>query len=140
MVLWSIAESSAGMATSSSPGRFTRALSCLLYTSRLDRNLSGRFGSHSYAAEELIAELGSAFLSADLGVTPEPREDHASYIQNWLTVLKSDKRAIFTAAAHAERAAAFLHGLQPKAEIADEPGAESAMAQATTAQPNYVPS
>jgi antirestriction protein ArdC len=108
--------------------------------SRLDRNLSGRFGSHSYAAEELIAELGSAFLSADLGVTPEPREDHASYIQNWLTVLKSDKRAIFTAAAHAERAAAFLHGLQPKAEIADEPGAESAMAQATTAQPNYVPS
>jgi antirestriction protein ArdC len=96
--------------------------------SRLDRNLSGRFGSHSYAAEELIAELGSAFLSADLGVTPEPREDHASYIETWLRVLKNDKRAIFTAAAHAERAAAFLHGLQPKGEIADEPNAESTAA------------
>jgi antirestriction protein ArdC len=76
---------------------------------RLDRDLSGRFGTHAYAAEELIAELGSAFLSADLGLTPEPREDHASYIETWLRVLKNDRRAIFTAAAHAERAAAFLH-------------------------------
>jgi antirestriction protein ArdC len=93
--------------------------------SRLDRNLSGRFGTQAYAAEELIAELGSAFLSADLGLTPEPRADHASYIETWLHVLKNDKRAIFTAAAHAERAAAFLHGLQPKAEAPDEPNAES---------------
>jgi antirestriction protein ArdC len=93
--------------------------------SRLDRNLSGRFGTQAYAAEELIAELGSAFLSADLGLTPEPRADHASYIETWLHVLKADKRAIFTAAAHAERAAAFLHGLQPKAEAPDEPNAES---------------
>jgi antirestriction protein ArdC len=83
--------------------------------SRLDRDLSGRFGSHAYAAEELIAELGSAFLCADLALTPEPREDHAAYLQTWLTVLKNDRRAIFTAAAHAERAAAFLHSLQPQA-------------------------
>jgi antirestriction protein ArdC len=67
-------------------------------------------------------------LSADLGLTPEPREDHASYIETWLRVLKNDKRAIFTAAAHAERAAAFLHGLQPQGEIADEPNAESTAA------------
>ena len=67
-----------------------------------------------YAAEELVAELGSAFLCADLGVTPEPREDHAAYLATWLEVLKNDKRAIFTAAAHAQRAADFLHGLQPK--------------------------
>jgi antirestriction protein ArdC len=58
--------------------------------------------------EELVAELGAAFLSADLGLTPEPREDHAAYIGHWLTVLKNDKRAIFTAASHAQRAADFI--------------------------------
>ena len=58
--------------------------------------------------EELVAELGAAFLSADLGLTPEPREDHAAYIGHWLNVLKNDKRAIFTAASHAQRAADFL--------------------------------
>ncbi len=90
--------------------------------SRLDRYLSGRFGSHAYAAEELVAELGSAFLCADLALTPEPREDHAAYLASWLTVLKNDKRAIFTAAAHAERAAAFLHGLQPQAAMSATEG------------------
>jgi len=83
------------------------------HPNRLDREFGRkRWGDEGYAAEELVAELGSAFLSADLGITPEPRDDHASYIGNWLTVLKNDKRAIFTAAAHAERAAGFLHGLQ----------------------------
>jgi antirestriction protein ArdC len=62
--------------------------------------------------EELVAELGSAFLSADLDLTPELRSDHASYIASWIKVLKDDKRAIFTAASHAQRAADFLHGLQ----------------------------
>ena len=71
-----------------------------------------RFGSEGYAFEELIAELGAAFLCADLGITPEPREDHAAYLAHWLQVLKADKRAIFTAAAHAQRAADYLHGLQ----------------------------
>ena len=87
-----------------------------MHTSRLDRDMGRkRWGDEGYAAEELVAELGSAFLSADLGLTPETRVDHASYIANWLTVLKNDKRAIFTAAAHAERACGFLHGLQPDA-------------------------
>lgn len=63
--------------------------------------------------EELVAELASAYLSADLDLTPEPREDHASYIASWLAVLKNDKRAIFTAAAHAQRAATYLADLQP---------------------------
>lgn len=81
---------------------------------RLNREFGRkRWGDEGYAAEELVAELGSAYLSADLGLTPEPREDHASYIANWLTVLKNDKRAIFTAAAYAERAVGFLNGLQP---------------------------
>ena len=67
------------------------------------------------AREELIAELGSCFLCADLGIAPElePRADHASYLASWLKVLADDKRAIFSAAAHAQRAVAFLHGLQP---------------------------
>jgi antirestriction protein ArdC len=62
--------------------------------------------------EELVAELGAAFLCADLALTPEPGMDHAAYIQSWLKVLKEDKRAIFSAAAHAQRAADFLHGFQ----------------------------
>jgi antirestriction protein ArdC len=84
---------------------------------RLERDFGRkRWGDEGYAMEELVAELGSAFLSADLDLTPEPREDHASYIGNWLKVLKDDKRAIFSAAAHAQRAADFLNGLQPVAQ------------------------
>jgi antirestriction protein ArdC len=64
--------------------------------------------------EELVAELGAAFLSADLDLTPEVRDDHAAYIASWIKVLKDDKRAIFSAASHAQRAADFLHGLQGK--------------------------
>jgi antirestriction protein ArdC len=75
---------------------------------RLARDLTGRFGSQAYAMEELIAELGAAFLCADLGVTPQPRADHAAYIQSWLEVLKADKRAIFTAASKASQAAEWL--------------------------------
>lgn len=69
------------------------------------------------AREELLAELGSCFLCADLGIAPElePRPDHASYLDSWLRVLAEDKRAIFQAAAHAQRAVAFLHDLQPAA-------------------------
>lgn len=77
---------------------------------RCDRDLSGRFGSQAYAMEELVAELGAAFLSADLGIASEPRADHAQYLANWLQVLKNDKRAVFTAASAASKAAAFLHG------------------------------
>ena len=80
---------------------------------RLDRDFSAkRFGDHGYAREELVAELGAAFLCAELGITPEVRQDHADYLGHWLTVLKEDKRAIFSAAAHAQRAADYLNGLQ----------------------------
>ncbi|MFC5423174.1 MAG: antirestriction protein ArdC [Stutzerimonas stutzeri] len=84
---------------------------------RVNRDLS-RYGNDrsERAREELIAELGSCFLCADLGITPElePRPDHASYLASWLAVLSSDKRFIFAAAAHAQRAVAYLHGLQPQ--------------------------
>lgn len=87
--------------------------------SRLARDFGRRkFGDEGYAREELVAEIGSAFLCCDLGITPEPREDHAAYLDHWLKVLKEDKRAIFQAAAHAQKAADFLHGLQPQEEEA----------------------
>jgi antirestriction protein ArdC len=83
------------------------------HPSRLDRDFGRkRWGDEGYAAEELVAELGSAFLCAELELTPEVRDDHAAYLATWLEVLKRDKRAIFTAASHAQRAADFLHGLQ----------------------------
>lgn len=67
------------------------------------------------ALEELVAELGAAFLCADLQLTPKTRDDHAAYVASWLQVLKDDTRAIFTAASHAGRAVAFLHA-QAKAK------------------------
>ncbi|MEM6275372.1 MAG: zincin-like metallopeptidase domain-containing protein [Pseudomonadota bacterium] len=92
------------------------------HPSRLARDFGrARWGDEGYAMEELVAEIGAAFLYADLGLTPEVRDDHASYIASWLKVLKNDRRAIFTAAGHAQRAAAFLHDLQPNAsELEDE--------------------
>ena len=75
---------------------------------RCARDLGGRFGSDAYAMEELVAELGAAFLCADLGVDATPRSDHARYVAGWLAVLRRDKRAIFAAASQASRAAAFI--------------------------------
>ena len=83
------------------------------HSGRLDRDLSGRFGHEAYAMEELVAELGAAFLCSDLGITNRPRPDHAAYIGHWLAVLKKDTRAIFTAASKANEARRFLAGLQP---------------------------
>ncbi len=85
---------------------------------RVNRDLSRYARDRSERArEELIAELGSCFLCADLGIVPElePRPDHAAYLQSWLKVLGDDRRAIFAAAAHAQRAVAYLHGLQGEA-------------------------
>jgi len=85
------------------------------HPSRLDRSFGRKaWGDEGYAREELVAELASAFLCADLAITPEVRDDHASYIANWLTLLKNDKRAIFSAAAHAQKAVDYLHGLSAK--------------------------
>ena len=86
------------------------------HAKRLARDLGRkRFGDEGYAREELVAELGAAFLCADLGITPEVRDDHAGYIASWLKVLREDKRAIFQAAAHAQRAVDYLVRLQPGA-------------------------
>jgi antirestriction protein ArdC len=85
---------------------------------RLDRDLSGRFGSESYAMEEIIVELLSAMVCADLGLAVEPRPDHAAYIASWLKVLKNDKRAIFTAASKSQQIADWMHARQPAVQSA----------------------
>jgi antirestriction protein ArdC len=81
--------------------------------SRCDRDLTGRFGNEAYAAEELVAELGAAFVCALLQLASEPRPDHAEYVANWLRVLKGDKRAIFTAASKAQIAVDWMIARQP---------------------------
>ncbi|MFZ4687865.1 MAG: ArdC family protein [Polymorphobacter sp.] len=97
------------------------------HKSRLDRRFDGgqRFGGEACAMEELVAELGAAFLCAGFGIVAETRVDHAAYVASWLKALKSDKRAIFTAASAASRAANYLLGLQPGA-IATAPADEMA--------------
>jgi antirestriction protein ArdC len=79
------------------------------HKSRLDRDLKNRFGSRQYAAEELIAELGAAFLCAEFGFDGDVR--NAGYIANWIELLKADKRAFFTACSQATKAADYLRGL-----------------------------
>jgi antirestriction protein ArdC len=76
------------------------------HRSRLGRNLLNAFGSKDYAREELVAEMGSAFLCAALGIEPTVR--HADYIGAWLEVLREDNRAIFRAASAASKAADWL--------------------------------
>jgi len=85
---------------------------------RLNRDLASRFQKEAYAAEELIAELGSAFISAALELEIEPRRDHAPYIESWLRALRNDKRAIFTASAKAQQAVDWLFQRTPVAAAA----------------------
>jgi antirestriction protein ArdC len=79
------------------------------HKSRLDRDLKNRFGARNYAAEELVAELGAAFLSAEFGFDGDVR--NAGYIATWIELLKADKRAFFTACSKASKAAEYLRGL-----------------------------
>lgn len=83
------------------------------HEARCNRKLTARFKNYAYAAEELVAEIGSAFLCAELGITQDTRADHAQYIANWLQLLKDDPKAIFTAAAKASEAVAWLKKQQP---------------------------
>lgn len=76
--------------------------------SRCDREFGKRFGDEAYAFEELVAELGAAFLCAHLDIENEPRADHAAYLATWLKRCKEDKRAIFTAASKAQKAVDFI--------------------------------
>jgi len=88
------------------------------HKSRLDRDMKGRFGDPVYAFEELIAELGSAFTMAYLGLESSLREDHAIYIKSWLQALKSDNKFIFQAAAKAQAANDYLISQQEQRKAA----------------------
>lgn len=91
------------------------------HPSRLNRDLNGkRWGDAGYAMEELVAEIGSAFLGAALGFAPQVMENHAAYVDCWVRVLAGDQRAIFTAASHAQKAADFLLA-RTDASAAEEP-------------------
>jgi antirestriction protein ArdC len=79
---------------------------------RLDRDLSGSFGSKKYAQEELVAEITSAFVCASLGIVPTVR--HADYIGSWLEVVREDDRAIVRAASAASKAADYLLAFRPE--------------------------
>lgn len=84
------------------------------HPARLNRDFGRKaWGDDAYAPEELVAELASAFLCAELEITPDIREDHAAYIQSWLKALKNDKRFLFQAAAQAYRTVDYLQELQP---------------------------
>jgi antirestriction protein ArdC len=92
------------------------------HKTRLNRDLATRFHKDAYAMEELVAELGAAFLCADLGVTNSPRQDHAAYIANWLQVFKNDTKAVFTAASKASEAAAYLQKFKtPEPKVDEQP-------------------
>lgn len=93
---------------------------------RLERAKGKKFGDREYAIEELIAELGAAFLCAKLGIENEPRLDHAQYIGGWLKALKSDKRFIFTAASAATKAVKYLDELKAKPATKPKPRARRA--------------
>src|SRR5271154_5667770 len=89
------------------------------HPTRLARDFGPKtWGDEGYAREELVAELGSAFLCADLELTPEVRDDHAGYIANWLEVLKNDKRSVVQAASYAQKAVDYLHWRRPQPFVA----------------------
>ena len=85
---------------------------------RLGRDFGKRFGDHAYAAEELVAEIGAAFLCAELQITQDTRADHAQYLAQWLQLMKGDPRAIFAAAAKASEAASYLKRLGAEVQCA----------------------
>tara|TARA_R110002167_G_scaffold334103_1_gene541217 strand:- start:442 stop:1278 length:837 start_codon:yes stop_codon:yes gene_type:complete len=84
---------------------------------RCGRDMSGRFGGQSYAMEELVAEIGAAYLCANKGVSSTPRLDHANYLKNWLKVIKKDEKAIFWAATRAQEAVTYLNSLETESNI-----------------------
>jgi antirestriction protein ArdC len=85
------------------------------HPSRLNRDLSGSFGTRKYAFEELVAEISSAFSCASLGIVPTVR--HADYIGSWLEVLREDNRAIVRAASQASKVADYLLGFLPEPTV-----------------------
>ena len=85
---------------------------------RLDRDLTSAYGTPAYAHEEIVVEILSGMILADLGLAYHPRKDHAAYISSWLAALQGDSRVIFRAASKAQQAADWMHAQQPGAALA----------------------
>lgn len=83
------------------------------HTKRMDRKIRNKFGDHAYAEEELIAELGAAFLASEFSISTPEKKNHASYIASWLKVLKDNKQFIISAASEASKAVEFMKDKQP---------------------------
>jgi antirestriction protein ArdC len=93
------------------------------HPTRLNRSFGvSRFGNEAYAVEELVAEIGAAFVCASLQITSEVMPNHAAYVASWLKVLKNDKKFIFTAASHAQKAADYLLAFSGNSANEDESG------------------
>ncbi len=98
------------------------------HASRVGRDLTGRFGDHAYGAEELVAELGSTFWCAQFGLEQATREDHATYLGDWLAILRADSRTLVAACSQAQQAVDYLNTaagwrLAEPADLADESAA-----------------
>jgi antirestriction protein ArdC len=102
---------------------------------RLDRDLTGRFGSAKYAMDEVIVELTSSFIMADLGIAHRARAEHAAYIASWIEILKDDPRAILTAAGKAQAAADWMHAQQSRQMLASD-GVDISTIAVPLAQPD----
>ncbi len=87
------------------------------HESRLNRKITNRFGTTDYAYEELVAECSSALLSGALGISSEPRPDHAKYLNSWMTAIKDNPKVIITAFGKASKVVDYLDGLQDKKEM-----------------------
>ncbi|GMU79538.1 MAG: hypothetical protein AMXMBFR46_23280 [Acidimicrobiia bacterium] len=96
------------------------------HPSRLARDLTGRFGSDAYAAEELVAELGAAMWCAQMGLSAVTRPDHAAYLAGWLRVLRTDARALVTVAGRAQAALDHLNTRAGHTTVSDEPDTAAA--------------
>lgn len=90
------------------------------HKSRLNRELSVRFGDEAYAFEELVAEIGSAFVAAHLGIEVEPRADHVAYVASWIKVLRDDAKNLYNAAALAQKACDYLLAAAGEVDQADD--------------------
>jgi hypothetical protein len=102
-----------GTATSSPTEAYHAVLSheCVHWSGaghRLNREFGKRFGDRAYAFEELVAELGAAFMCSAFRITNEPRPDHAAYVSSWIDILNRDTKAVFTAASKAQEAVEYL--------------------------------
>jgi len=103
---------------------FHECVHCVGHAKRLKRDMSGHFGDHSYGQEELIAEMGAAYLCGICGIENETINNSAAYIQSWLSKLKNDNKLVVMAASHAQRAVDYILEHQRKPVVSSNSNSE----------------